>query len=356
MKPALLLSFLLALGLSSPGKASPGTPMIYDDDGPVMDVGAVTNYGIFYKMVDHGWIDPLATIADSSNALSAPGIYALALYYGHTAVPIGANQQDTPGSALCAKLSCNFSTWNKPWVTKFDPRADDDRRHYPDCAKLYRRTLAARPDHKVVIVETGFATCLMQVLRSPPDADSPLTGAQLMKRKVKALVIMGGDYPAGGEWNFQSDAIDYADLFKAWTVPNGYPPIYLVGWSIGNIACSGASAKASVDANPIGDAVYKAKQADGDCVVGAQRPVWDQLAIMYGAWGLRHAGTTYFTLSRGGTNRVNAVDGTNSWASVPNSGHYYLIAKAGPEAFANLLDGYAHKGLLSEAPSSGRKK
>lgn len=327
------------------------TPMIYDDDGPVMDVGAVTNYGVFYKMVDHGWIKPLATIADSSNALSAPGIYTLAYYCHHTEIPIGANKQNTPDSALCAKLSCNGSTWNKAWVAKFNPRVGDTRANYPNCGMLYRQILADQRDHSVVIVETGFATCLMQALRSPADSSVPLTGEQLMRRKVKKLVIMGGDYPTGAEWNFQSDAVDYSALFSTWTLQNGYSPIYLVGWSIGNIACSGAPAKASIDTNPIRNAVASAAQADAGCVTGGQRPVWDQLAIMYGAWGARHAGTTYFTLSAGGTNTVNAQDGTNSWSSANNSGHYYLIAKSTPEGFATFLDGYAHKGLLAESPS-----
>ena len=56
------------------------TPMIYDDDGPVGDVGAVQKFGVFYKMIDHRWIKPLATIADADNSLSAPGIHALATY------------------------------------------------------------------------------------------------------------------------------------------------------------------------------------------------------------------------------------------------------------------------------------
>lgn len=344
------LSLLLVLLCTSFAWAQ--TSMIYDDDGPVMDVGAVTNYGVFYKMVDHGWIKPLATIADSSNTLSAPGIYALAHYYHHTEIPIGANQQNTPDSALCAKLSCNGSTWNKAWVAKFNPKTGDTRTSYPDCGLLYRQILAGQPDRSVVIVETGFATCLMQVLKSPGDSSSPLTGEQLLKTKVKELVIMGGDYPTGAEWNFQSDAADYSALFSAWTLQNGYSPIYLVGWSIGNIACSGAPAEASIDTNPIRNAVAAATQADAGCVTGGQRPVWDQFAIMYGAWGVRHARTTYFTLSAGGTNTVNILDGTNSWSSTKNSGHYYLIAKTSPEVFAKFLDGYAHKGLLAESPSS----
>jgi hypothetical protein len=102
-----------------------------------------------------------------------------------------------------------------------------------------------------------------------------------------------------------------------------------------------------LDRNPIRNAVYFASQADNDCVTGGQRPVWDQLAIMYGAWGAAFGDTTYFHRSAAVANVVNASDGTNSWSSKANSGHYYFMSNASPEAFADLLDGYAHNGLLA---------
>src|SRR5919197_899557 len=105
--------------MSFPSLANGQTAMIYDDDGPVQDVGAVQNFGVFYKMVDHGWIKPLAVISSSGNGLSAPGIYALARYYRHTEIPIGANQQNTPESALCKKTKCIANDWNAKWVAKF---------------------------------------------------------------------------------------------------------------------------------------------------------------------------------------------------------------------------------------------
>jgi hypothetical protein len=55
---------LLLIFVSVTNGAWGQTPMIYDDDGPVMNVAAVTNYGVFYKMVDNHWIEPLAIMAD----------------------------------------------------------------------------------------------------------------------------------------------------------------------------------------------------------------------------------------------------------------------------------------------------
>lgn len=349
--PSSLLSLLLT------ASAHGQTPMIYDDDGPVQDVAALQNFGVFYKMVDHHWIKPLATIADSGNGLSAPGIHALAVYYRHTEIPIGANQQNTPDTASCKSSDCIANDWNTEWVARFDPVADDTRTHYPDCGELYRKTLAAQPDQSAVIVETGFATCLMQLLGSSADSYSPLVGTQLVKDKVKYLVIMGGDYPTGEEANFMQDSSDYSALFSTWRSQNGYPPIYLVGYTLGMLACSGAPADAPVDKNPIRNAnrwsvpTWKVGHPDGGgCISGETRQVWDQMAVMYGAWGASHAGTTYFSVSTGGTNSVDRDKGTNVWDASINSGHYYLSAKAGAQAFAEVLDGYSHKGLLAAPP------
>jgi hypothetical protein len=353
MKQSLSSFFLLLLA----GMVRGQTPMIYDDDGPVVDVGAVQNFGVFYKMVDHQWIKPLATIADSGNGLSAPGVHALAVYYQHTEIPIGANQQNTPDSAGCKSSDCTANDWNEQWVAKFDPAAGDTRTNYPDCRVLYRKTLAGQPDHSVVIVETGFATCLMQLLDSAADPNSPLAGTQLVKDKVKYLVVMGGDYPAGEEWNFTMDSKNYSALFSTWRSQNGYPPIYLVGFKLGMIASSGAAADAPVDKNPIRYAnnwsvpTWQVGHRDGGGgVSGETRQVWDQMAIMYGTWGTSHAGTTYFSVSPGGTNTVDREKGINVWDASVDSGHHYLSAKTTPEAFAEFLDGYSHKGLLAEPP------
>lgn len=349
------LSLLLLLRIVT--LAHSQTPMIYDDDGPVGDPGAAQNFGVYYKMADNHWIKPLATMVDSGNSLSAPGIHALATYYQRTEIPIGANQQNTPDSENCKSANCDTNSWIAEWVAKFDPIADDSRTNYQDCGALYRKTLAAQPNHSAVIVETGFATCLIQLLDSSADVYSPLTGTQLVKDKVKYLVVMGGDYPTGEEWNFKMDPSDYAALFSTWRSQNGYPPIYLVGFTIGLIACSGAPADASIDKNPIRNANHQSVPAaalgqpgGAGSVIGETRPVWDQLAIMYGAWGPSHGGTAYFAISSAGTNTVDRSKGTNVWNASTDSGHYYLIAKAGPDAFAAFLDGYSHHGLLAAPP------
>jgi hypothetical protein len=50
-------------------------------------------------------------------------------------------------------------------------------------------------------------------------------------------------------------------------------------------------------------------------VTGEQGPVWDQKAIMFGAWGRSYGGKEYFDVSAGGTNQVDSITGINTWSS-----------------------------------------
>ncbi len=71
---------------------------------------------------------------------------------------------------------------------------------------VYRRALAGADDQSVVIASAGYFGNLADLLRSPPDSISPLSGAELVASKVRTLVAMGGGYPSrGGETNLSGD-------------------------------------------------------------------------------------------------------------------------------------------------------
>lgn len=58
--------------------------------------------------------------------------------------------------------------------------------------QLYRKLLADAEDHSVMIMCIGKYTNLGQLLDSAPDEYSPLSGYELVRRKVKRLEAMGG--------------------------------------------------------------------------------------------------------------------------------------------------------------------
>jgi len=319
--------------------------IVYDDDCS-NDVDCVATLPILHQLADRGEIRILAMVADSANPLSAPVLSLFAKYGGHPQTPIGANLTGEPANALCVKNRCNQSKWTAGLVQRFDP--GDTRAHYPDCVAVYRKALADQPEHSVNIVETGFATCLVRLLASPPDTTSRLSGAALVKRKVKLLSVMGGRYPAGTEWNFECDAPGFNALFSQWTRQNGFPPVYLNGFANGLHVLAGAPAGASSTTNP----TLYAMQLEGT----AQRPMWDMLSALFAARGLNYAGTTYFTVSQSGTVAVDAKTGADTWSDRIDSGHYVLTDASPDETFSALLDGYAHAtGFLAKTGLAGNE-
>lgn len=84
-------------------------------------------------------------------------------------------------------------------------RCNDD---CEDAVHLYRRLLAAAPDHSVELVEIGYLQALADTLDSPPDDISPLSGMELIKQKVKFFWCMAGNWEKdeGRENNFARNA------------------------------------------------------------------------------------------------------------------------------------------------------
>jgi hypothetical protein len=236
-------------------------------------------------------------------------------YYRHRAVPIGAYR----GSAGRPGAS---GGWSRSVRDAFDP--GDTSANYPDCVTAYRIALASAANAGVTIVETGFPTCLVQVMRSAADAVSARTGAQLLRTKVKALYVMGGDYPGPyTEFNFQNSAAESSYLFAKWTTRNGYPPIYLNGYT------PGLGVPASIPGwFPRG---HPAMTAQASARV-ASRPSWDLLSVYQGIFGTRA-----FTVSANGTNSVDASTGRNRWRGTPASGHYYVGLSHPAEYYRSLL-------------------
>ena len=60
----------------------------------------------------------------------------------------------------------------------------------PAGVDVYRRALAGAADGTVVIVSLGFLQNLDELLKSPPDAVSNLAGIDLVRKKVRQIVIM----------------------------------------------------------------------------------------------------------------------------------------------------------------------
>lgn len=89
---------------------------------------------------------------------------------------------------------------------------------YEDAIAFYRRTLSRQKDSSVVVISVGFGTNLALLLESGPDKYSPLTGRELVARKVRLLSIMAGDYREKPfvEFNVSKDIPAMRKVFAEW--------------------------------------------------------------------------------------------------------------------------------------------
>ena len=309
--------------------ASTSKKLIYDDDC-ANDSDCVYTLAALHHWIDTGDVNVLAFIADSGSAYSAPIFKIFENYYGHTSIPIGTYTGSNVGSGY------QSTSWTLPTVSQFDP--GDTSSNYPSCVTTYRTALASAANNSVNIAETGFLSCISQVMQSSGDSISPLTGAQLLQQKVAGLYVMGGDYPTGNEFNMQGDPTDANYVFTNWTSSNGYPPIYLNGYTPGSYLSIGIPSWFT-SANP-------AAYAQG--VAGStNRPGWDALSVFQAIFG-----TSTFTTSSNGTNSVNASNGANTWSSSTASGQYYLTLGNPASYYDALIDGQSNAGAAWYYPES----
>jgi hypothetical protein len=140
---------------------------------------------------------------------------AVAQFYGSGSVPIGTHRPDDGTDVNTDEFAGPCS------------RRAASSTPAPDTAvRVFRRALAGRPDGTVAMVEAGYSGNLSDLLDSPGDSISPLTGRELVARKVRVLVIMGGGYPSrDGENNLRGDfasAQQVADDWPTRIVWSGY--------------------------------------------------------------------------------------------------------------------------------------
>ena len=179
----------------------------------VDDVGALCTA---HALADRGEAAILAVLHNSGSHSGAGAISVINHYYGRDQIPIGAYR-----GTVGAPTGDGQSAWEfrrdppePPWqvgpyadklVARFasPTRSSNDAL---DAVALFRRTLAASPDHSVTVVSIGYLTNVLLLLRSDADEIAPLDGRSLVARKVKEIVVMGGcsdRCPSDdGEWNF----------------------------------------------------------------------------------------------------------------------------------------------------------
>ena len=280
--------------------------VIFDTDmGPDYDdIGAIA---ILHALADRGEATVLATIASTKYANVAPVLSVLNTYFKRPGIPIGVPK----GNAITDR---DVQHWSDTLIARY-PHAVRSNASVPDAISLYRQLLARQPDRSVTIISVGFMTNLANLLASKADTYSPLSGKELVSRKVKQLVSMAGKFPAGKEYNVYRDIPASKAVFAAWPTP-----ILLSGFEIGEQIHSGLPLikNPNIRKSPVKDvfaiSMPKAKEDAGG------RMSWDQTAVLVGIKGY----APYYTV-KSGRLTMNG-DGSNGWNAAAK-GHQYLVPK-----------------------------
>ncbi|KAI1334944.1 inosine/uridine-preferring nucleoside hydrolase [Xylariaceae sp. FL0016] len=245
-------------------------------------------------------VNLLAVNVNYPSSYSALAASALLAHYGHPDVSIGAARPLTDESFFddysyalgeyASKVAYRYSGGSLPWggaEKAWDP------------VDLYRRMLAGAEDGSVTVVSVGFLDNLSGLMNSTADAHSNLTGPALIASKVCELVVMGGGYPSGHEFNF----FGYSPLRTAHVVNNWPGKMVFSGSELGGNVTSGGRLMAE---GPEDDPTRRAYVW---YTYGAPRFSWDPLTVLYAVGGL---GDVFAFGNEVGYNHV-FLNGSNEW-------------------------------------------
>ncbi|HWZ45216.1 MAG TPA: IPT/TIG domain-containing protein [Candidatus Saccharimonadales bacterium] len=313
LKPATLVClWLLSVHplVSQLQQPVPPVNIIIDSDMAI-SVDDVGDHAVLWALANRGEINVLALVCSSANDFSAPAMRAIANYYGHPGIPIGAHQGSTPSLENSAT-----SNYAQLIVNQFGTPGDT-RANYPDAVTVYRQALASAPDHSVSIVANGYYQPLQGLLQSLADSISPLTGIQLVSQKVKRLVLGAGFFPSGNEHNLRVDADAASFVFANWPVE-----LVSVGVEVSQDVFTGPSATASPATDPV--------KAAWNIFNGSNPvPGFGQVPLLFAARGL---GANFVVPGLNGQTMVQSFSevrpGQDNWFPTPNVGESYIEKKA----------------------------
>ena len=270
------------------------------------DIDDALALAMIHALESRGEIKLLAVTITKDHINAARYIELVNRFYGRDSIPIGIvkdgkTPQDSPMLSKPLSLA-NYKPSDK----------------YEEAASLLRRVLQKERDRSVVLVQVGFFTNAARLLDTAG-------GPALVAKKVKSLVMMAGEFPAGpAEFNVRIDIPAAKRVFADWPTP-----IVTSGFEIGKAILYPARAIDTyfryAERHPVADSYRAYKSMPYD------RPTWDLTAVLHAA----RPSANYFTLSKAGVIAVDDKGVTTHTASAGGK-HRYLILE--PSASKRVLD------------------
>lgn len=297
------------------------------------DVDDALALDMLYKYIESGKVNLLMIGTNKVSEYSAGYLDIMNTWYSHN-IPIGTvvdgsliDNEDNFVRATCLL--------EKEGVPVFE-RTIKEHAAFPKAVALYRKTLAAQPDHSVYIISVGFSTNLAQLLDTPADEYSPLTGKELVAQKVKLLSTMMGHFtdPDFAEFNVKCDIPAARKVIDEWPTEVVASP-----FELGNaILYPGSSIENDfkwTDYHPmvVGYENYLPMPYD--------RQTWDLTSVLY----VVENDKNFFGSSGPGKIVIND-NGTTNFVSDANGTQSYL--KVTPEQADTIRNYFIH--LITQRP------
>lgn len=258
------------------------------------DIDDALALDMLYKYMDQGKVELRAVMTNKCAPSIGEYMDIMNTWYGYPDIPVGIvrNGTDDPWGHYAKDVVALKNEDGSPMFR----RTHSDYDKLPDAHILYRKILASLPDHSVVIPTVGFSTNLARLLDTPADEYSPLTGKELVARKVKLLVPMAGNMEDAkyAEYNVERDIPAAQKVFAEWPTPIVVSPFEL-GLAI---EYPGKSIEADfgwASRHPM----VESYRSYGEGSVQYDRPTWDLTSVLYAVEGDR-----WFTLSEPGSIRI----------------------------------------------------
>ena len=294
------------------------------------DVDDALAIDMLYKYAKDGDIRLMAVMLNKEGQFPPRFIDLLNTWYGQRRIPIGlsnrADQSMVAGSNYTQVVCEETDDAGKPLYK----RSIKDYGKLLPAPKLYRKLLAKAKDHSVTIVSVGFSTNLALLLDTPADEYSPLTGSQLVERKVDRLVTMAGHMQDAGfhEYNVVNDIPACQSVYNEWPT-DIYTSPFELGLQIKYPAASIQNDFTWTAHHPIVDA-YKAYLPKIE-----DRPTWDLTAVLYAV-----DPQDFFNVSAPG--RITITDEGSSLYRAEAGGHHYYLSVT-PGQAERILEHFVQK-------------
>jgi inosine-uridine nucleoside N-ribohydrolase len=305
-------------------------PVIFDTDW-AYDTDDIVAARVLLWAERCGMIDIVSLAVSYNLAETVPSMDSFFTFEGRPGLNIGVER----GTMIYGTWTTG--TWHPNMSTH--PRTYTSTESAESAVRMYRRALSTCKQ-PIDIIVTGLLTNIYNLMISPADDISPMTGMELIMRYVRKMWVMGGQYPSGSEANFINS---WSIAGTSYVCANFPKPITFLGYEVGNTVKTGdtLATVSPKEYDPLTQALYETNRVNGGFS-------WDPMLTLLACYGdLNVAGYS----SVKGFNTVNATTGANSFdPNFIDKHHEYVVKTKNDFWYKRQINSIIEKNAWSMRP------